>query len=152
MSADSYLLDTNVILRWVQPNDPWYRLTEIAVSRLIDSGSSLFYTSQNLGEFWNILTRPTERNGYGFTPTKANVEVDRVETEFQLLPDTIQVHHEWRRMLVTYAISGVQVQDARLVASIRVHSVGRILTFNPRDFFSLHGHCGHNPRCYRRRE
>lgn len=37
-------------------------------------------------------------------------------------------------MLVDYAISGVQMHDARLVAIRRVHGVKRILTFNTRDF------------------
>jgi predicted nucleic acid-binding protein len=35
---------------------------------------------------------------------------------------------------VAHAIAGVQVYDARLVASMRVHGVIRILTFNERDF------------------
>jgi predicted nucleic acid-binding protein len=57
-----------------------------------------------------------------------------VETQIGLLPDSIHVHREWRKMLVDYGISGVQVHDARLVAAMRVHGVKRILTFNARDF------------------
>jgi predicted nucleic acid-binding protein len=44
------------------------------------------------------------------------------------------IHEEWRTLLVTHGVSGVQVHDARLVAAMRVHSVKRILTFNDRDF------------------
>jgi len=94
MSTNAFLLDTNVILRWVQPSDPGYQLANVAVSHLIDSGCSLFYTSQNLGEFWNVLTRPVERNGYGFTPAEAHIEAQRMEGQFQLIPDGIHVHQE----------------------------------------------------------
>jgi predicted nucleic acid-binding protein len=134
MSASACLLDTNVILRWVQPNDPEYSLADFSVGHLIASGCLLHYASQNLGEFWNVLTRPISRNGYGYTPAEAHIEAQRVESKFQLLPDSIQVHQEWRRMLVEYEISGVQVHDARLLASMRVHGVRDILTFNTRDF------------------
>ena len=51
-----------------------------------------------------------------------------------MLPDSLAVHEEWRRLLVTHGVSGVQVHDARLAAAMRVHGVKRILTFNDRDF------------------
>jgi predicted nucleic acid-binding protein len=52
----------------------------------------------------------------------------------RLLPDSLAVHQEWRRLLVVSNVSGVQVHDARLVAAMRVHGVGTILTFNEKDF------------------
>ena len=50
------------------------------------------------------------------------------------LPDSLSVHEQWRKFLVTYGVSGVQVHDARLAAAMRAHDVKRILTFNDRDF------------------
>jgi predicted nucleic acid-binding protein len=51
-----------------------------------------------------------------------------------LLPDSAAVHEEWRKLIVTHNVVGVQVHDARLVAAMRVHGVKRILTFNTKDF------------------
>jgi predicted nucleic acid-binding protein len=51
-----------------------------------------------------------------------------------VLPDSLAVHEEWRRLLVMHSVSGVQVHDARLVAAMRVHGVKHILTFNDKDF------------------
>ncbi len=66
------------------------------------------------------------------------MEADRraaiFERKLRLLPDSLAVHQEWRRLLVTQNISGVQVHDARLVAAMRVHGLRRILTFNEKDF------------------
>jgi predicted nucleic acid-binding protein len=56
------------------------------------------------------------------------------EEKFRLLPDSLAVHEEWRKLLVTHGVSGVQVHDARLVAFMRVCGVKSILTFNDRDF------------------
>jgi predicted nucleic acid-binding protein len=51
-----------------------------------------------------------------------------------LTPDSLAVHEEWRKLLVTHGVSGVQVHNARLVAAMHVHGVKRILTFNDKDF------------------
>ena len=65
-------------------------------------------------------------------------ETDRLakffEEKLRLLPDSLVVHEEGRKLLVTHSVCGVQVHDARLVATMRVHAVKRILTFNDKDF------------------
>jgi predicted nucleic acid-binding protein len=128
------LLDTNILLRWLEPDVPDQIVVAAALDRLLVARSVLCYTSQNLGEFWNTLTRPTERNGYGLTPEQADRRAIAMESRLQLLPESNLVHEEWRRILVENRISGIQVHDARLVASMRVHGVRRILTFNTKDF------------------
>jgi predicted nucleic acid-binding protein len=134
MSGERYLIDSNVLIRWVQPEASEFRVVVRAIRWLEDTDDTPCYTSQNLGEFWNVLTRPANRNGYGLSPSEADIRARKVEAKFRLLPDILAVHLEWRRLLVTLAISGTQVHDARLVAAMHVHSVKRILTFNTRDF------------------
>jgi predicted nucleic acid-binding protein len=75
-----------------------------------------------------------DRNGYGLSPQETDRLAKTFEERLRLLPDSLGVHEEWRRILVTRSISGVQVHDARLVAAMRVHGVKRILTFNDKDF------------------
>jgi predicted nucleic acid-binding protein len=134
MTGNSWLLDTNVLIRWVQHDDPDAPIVEAALDRLLVSNADPCYTSQNLGEFWNSITRPADRNGYGFSPEEADIRARDIEAAFDLLPDSPAVHQEWRRLLVEYRVSGVQVHDARLVASMHVHGVKSILTFNTEDF------------------
>jgi predicted nucleic acid-binding protein len=128
------LLDSNILLRWLEPDVPDQVEVAAALDRLRQLKAILCYTSQNLGEFWNTLTRPADRNGYGLNPEEANRRAIAIESRLQLLGDSLAVHQEWRRLLVDYRISGVQVHDARLVAAMNVHGVKRILTFNTRDF------------------
>jgi predicted nucleic acid-binding protein len=134
MASDLCLVDSNLLIRWVQPADPQFEQVTSFVGRLEQSGAVPCYVSQNIGEFWNTLTRPTDRNGYGLTPERADALARIVETRFRLLPDSLAVHIEWRRILLDYRVSGVQVHDARLVAAMHVHGVQQILTFNTRDF------------------
>jgi predicted nucleic acid-binding protein len=139
MAGDRYLLDSNILIRWVQQEDPGYPAVEAALDLVMISNADLLYTSQNLGEFWNALTRPANRNGYGLSPTEANRLAIVIESRLQLLPDTLAIHQEWRKLLVQFCVSGVQVHDARLVAAMHVHSVKRILTFNAKDFVRFTG-------------
>jgi len=134
MAGELVLLDSNILIRWLQPRDPAFAVIEESIAYLARIGSTLCYTSQNLAEFWNVLTRPVDRNGYGLAPVQADLYARQVEQRFRLLPDSPAVHEEWRKLLVVSDVSGVQVHDARLAAAMHVHGVRRILTLNTRDF------------------
>jgi predicted nucleic acid-binding protein len=134
MADSSYLLDSNVLLRWVQPSAPDYQLTTSAVDSLVSQRVALCYTSQNVAEFWNACTRPIDRNGYGLSPPETDRLARVFESQLNFLADNILVHQEWRRLIVAYDVAGVQVHDARLVAAMHVHGIRHILTFNQKDF------------------
>lgn len=134
MPQARYLIDTNVLIRWVQPQDPQFSTARDCIQHLANFAAVPCYTSQNLGEFWNVLTRPRTQNGYGLSPAQAEIRAKEIEARFLLLPDSIAVHQKWRQLLVAYDISGVQVHDARLVGAMLVHGVKTILTFNAKDF------------------
>lgn len=137
--GEPWLLDTNILVRWVQQNDPGFALVDAATQHLQQSDAELCYTSQNLGEFWNVLTRPISRNGYGYSPVVADRKALGIESQLRLLPDTPAIHAEWRKLLVQHSVSGIQVHDARLAAAMSVHGVRKILTLNTRDFVRFSG-------------
>ena len=89
---------------------------------------------QNLIEFWSASTRPRDVNGFGFSKDQVEAEVRRLETIFHLLSESPNVAVEWRRLVQTYPTAGKNVHDARLVASMLVHKVTHLLTFNSSDF------------------
>jgi predicted nucleic acid-binding protein len=128
------LVDTNVLLRWVQPQSLDFLTVSSALERLTRRNVALCYTSQNLGEFWNACTRPLDRNGFGLTPAETDDRAKWIESRIRLLPDSSHVHQEWRRLLVSHQVSGAQVHDARLVAAMHVYGIQAILTFNGKDF------------------
>jgi len=129
-----YLADTNVLLRLADRTHPVHPTVRAAVRKLRTGGHSLRATPQNFVEFWNVATRPTERNGFGLSPATADRLLRLVERLFLLLPDSPTVYPEWRRLVVAFGVSGVQVHDARIVAAMIVHGVTHILTFNTTDF------------------
>ena len=129
-----YLTDTNVLLGFSFPADPRYPIVRAAIRELLANEHQLRTTSQNFAEFWNVSTRPTDRNGFGQTTVEADDLLQDLEKLFPLLPDSFTVYPVWRQLVVKYDVSGVQVHDARLAASMIAHNVTRILTFNVTDF------------------
>ena len=133
-AGDACLLDSNILLRLSKSTDPQHTVISRALHALVGQAVRLCYTSQTLGEFWNASTRPIDKNGFGLTVAETNRLAQVIERNFELLPDSRDVHDRWRSLLVTHNIQGVQVHDARLAASMYVHGVGQLLTINVRDF------------------
>jgi predicted nucleic acid-binding protein len=129
-----YLVDTNVLLRFADRMHTLHPTIRGAVRKRRSAGDRLQATSQNFAEFWNVATRPVVRNGFGLTPADADRRLRILERLFPLLPDSPAVYPEWRRLIVVFGVSGVQVHDARLVAAMKAHGITFILTLNPSDF------------------
>jgi predicted nucleic acid-binding protein len=137
--AARWLLDTNILLRMSKGDDPHYSMISEALRALVAQGARFCFTSQILGEFWNASTRPRDRNGFGLSPYETDRMARVIERDFELLPDSRDVHDRWRQLLVAHDIKGVQVHDARLAASVYVHGVAQLLTVNVRDFRRFEG-------------
>jgi len=132
--APAHLIDTNILLRIVRRDDPDHGVVDTALARLIEAGAVLYYTHQNIAEFWNVATRPADRNGFGLMVADTDRQIRAIEMGMVLLPDSEAIYHEWRRLVVAHSVSGVQVHDARLAAAMKIHAVTHLLTLNPADF------------------
>ena len=75
----STLADTNILLRRTQPDHPSHDLAVESAARLLSSGEAVYFTLQNMSEFWNVATRPTANNGLGFSVALALGELEKIE-------------------------------------------------------------------------
>ena len=130
----SVFVDTNVVLRSVQPSHSMHDAAVRAVGGLIRDGEALVVTPQIVAEFWNVATRPIDSNGLGLSHRAASAEVAKLEEFCSILVESFEVYSEWKRLVRVHGVSGVQVHDTRLVAAMNVHGIERILTFNAQDF------------------
>jgi predicted nucleic acid-binding protein len=133
-AALGYLIDTNILLRLSREADPQYPAIRAALDSLDRQGVEFYFSPQNIAEFWNVCTRPVERNGYGISVGETNRRVEVIERTMTLLPDTDRVYPLWRRLVLDTEVHGVQVHDARLAALMEAHGVSHILTLNQADF------------------
>ena len=74
------------------------------------------------------------RGGLGHTPQVTERKAQLIEKNFRLLPESLATHQEWRHLVSTHSVEGVQVHDAMLAAVMIVYGVTHIVTFNRADF------------------
>lgn len=133
-SASGYLIDTNILLRLSRSDDPRQQLIDHALNALKQRGIEFYFSMQNIAEFWNVCTRPADRNGHGLAIADAKILLEFIESTMTLLPDNEQVYSEWRSLVLAHEVRGVRVHDARLVAIMQAYGLTHILTLNQQDF------------------
>lgn len=127
-------IDTNILLRSAEASHPTHQQAVNAVKTFLSNGDRVCLIPQNLIEFWNVATRPVDKNGFGWSPKKTDVEISRLESLLTLLPDSQTIYREWRKIVLDNSVLGKQVHDARIVAAMNVHQITKLLTFNLKDF------------------
>ena len=124
------LADTSILLRGAQRSHSMHEIARTAVENLLARGEVISVLPQNLIEFWAVATRPAARSGLGMTRDEAEAELNRLESQFELLPDVDGVYQEWRRLVSAHNVVGVAVYDARIAATMLMQGVSHILPFD----------------------
>ena len=130
----STLVDTNALLRLLQPAHAHYPVASAAIGNLRQRNIDLCIVPQNLVEFWAVATRPLVDNGLGMTSPLIAAEVRGVRNLFRLLEGASGIADEWEKLVTKHGVSGKQAHDAHLVAAMHIHGISCILTFNGADF------------------
>ena len=129
------LFDTNLFLRLAESGSELREPVFRVIQRLHSEGEEICYTPQIVGEFWNVCTRPLRvRGGLNLTVEQTEKKVLVIEKYFRLLPDSLATFTQWRKLIKERSVAGVQVHDAKIVASMLCYNIDRLATFNVRDF------------------
>ncbi|MBD2433161.1 MULTISPECIES: type II toxin-antitoxin system VapC family toxin [Fischerella] len=135
----SYLLDTNIILRFTETHSSEYEIINNAIFQILLQGGQCFITPQVLIEFWVVATRPVTVNGLGWTPEETERAVQMLINQFEWLEETPDIFRIWLSLATTHKISGKRIHDLRIQAIVLAHNIGHILTLNPKDFIEVEG-------------
>ena len=130
----SFVVDSNILLRTIQPSHAMYPEASRAVANLLQQGEVIHVLPQNLYEFWVVATRPVASNGLGLSAQDTSREISRIERQFILLADSPAIYPVWKKLVMQHSVSGRPAHDARIVAAMQVHGISHILTFNKSDF------------------
>lgn len=128
------LLDTGVLLRVFDAAAPEYRPARQALGTLWTRQERLIVSVQNLAEFWNVSTRPVDKNGYGLSVERTTRRLALIERICDVVSEDDHSFEIWKGLLVSLPVTGVAVHDARLVSVMLARGIGAILTLNERDF------------------
>ena len=109
-------------------------MARVAIKAVTARGRELHIVPQNLVELWVVATRPVEQNGLGMELAAVAIELTRIKSMFELLPETPAIYPVWESLVIQYRVIGKPAHDARLVAAMKVHGLTAILTFDRTGF------------------
>jgi predicted nucleic acid-binding protein len=134
------LIDTGILLRIANRDDPLHGDVRAALKTLKGRGEQTVTALQNIAEFWNVCKRPASaRGGLGLKFDQAERRLRLVERIVEVLDEPEDLYARWRQIVLTYQVLGVRVHDARLVATMQSFSITTILTLNSADFARYQG-------------
>lgn len=129
-----YLLDTNLLIRIVNPVDSQFRVARSAVHTLFKRRDRVVLVPQVIYECWVVLTRRITSNGLGYSPRNAVRLISKWRNALTFIDDQPGIQEIWFDLVERNSISGKPAHDARLVAAMINHKIDRLLTFNDADF------------------
>ncbi len=133
----TYLLDTNIILRFSNPSDSQHELVTNAVATILANGDECYLAPQVLIEMWVVATRPQDVNGLGWSTIYSRNLIEQLMQRFPIAEELPQLFPTWLELVSTHQISGKHTHDARVVALMKTASIDHILTLNPSDFSNI---------------
>lgn len=89
---------------------------------------------QCIYEMFVVATRPLINNGLGLKANEVQRDIDDLLETLVLLVDVPEIFNHWRDLTLQFSVSGKPAHDARIVASMQVHRVTALVTFNHSDF------------------
>ncbi|HSG38791.1 MAG TPA: PIN domain-containing protein [Thermoanaerobaculia bacterium] len=136
MAADRWFVDTNVLVYATNLESPWYQAATETLNRARQEGIELVISGQILREYLVVATRAAS------TPQQRDEVFQNLGTlqrELKVLDETSPVTGKLIELAVKHGVSGKQMHDANIVATMLVHGVGRLLTYNVDDFVRFRG-------------
>ena len=131
--VNSVFFDTNVLVYANVMESPLHQLAIKTIQSYYDIGTELWISRQILREYIAVLTRPQI-----FTkPVSVSVVADRIrffQSYFQVAEENPQITEVLLTLIERFGISGKQVHDANIIATMQVYGIQNLITHNVSDF------------------
>jgi predicted nucleic acid-binding protein len=131
------LADTNILSRRINRYAAQHKEARTALRILEEHGHRVCIVLYRTAEYHRVLERRVAANRperLGLLPGHVERIVARIEDTLHMLPERPEINTEWKKVVTQYAVSGLKVYDARLVASALVYGIESMPTFNGDDF------------------
>jgi toxin-antitoxin system PIN domain toxin len=129
-AGEPALVDANILVYAASPASPQHQASR-ALLELEDS--NLCVTPQVFAEFYSVVTNP-RRVTAPFTPSEARAFIEECMPWMSVLPIPSGVVGRWAALAEQHGVTGADVFDLQLVATMLENSVRRIYTYNRVDF------------------
>lgn len=127
-------IDTNVLVYARFSVAPWHERARRNLERASAEGAIPRISRQIVREYLMAVTRPQSWWSAPLSATEAVADVERFLGSFAILDESPRVTGLLLTLCREFSVSGKQVHDANIVATMLAHGERRLLTFNDADF------------------
>ena len=136
MSVEPGIVDTNVLVYALDADAPQHAAARTLLEAARDTGATLFVTSQILCEFYSIVTNP-RRVPKPRSASEAVAALVGLLAFLHVMPVPAHAAEELLDLLRRRPVTGGDVFDLQIVATMQANAIQRIYTFNSADFESF---------------
>ena len=133
MSVEPGIVDTNVLVYALDADAPQHTVARALLEAAREDSTTLFVTSQILCEFYSIVTNP-RRVSKPRGAAEALTAISGLLAFLHVLPVPAHTVDRLLDLLRRRPVTGGDVFDLQIVATMQANGVGRIYTFNTADF------------------
>jgi len=135
MSVEPGLLDANILAYAVNADAPQHTASRALLDAASDPSIKLYLTSQILCEFYSLITNP-RRVAVVSSPTEALRIIAAILAlpGIHVLPTPARAVAGLMQLLERRPVTGGDVFDLQIVATMQANGIQRIYTFNTDDF------------------
>ncbi len=135
MSIEPGILDANILAYAINADAPQHTASRTLLETARDPSITLYVTSQILCEFYSLITNP-RRVAIVSSPTEALRIMSALLAlpGLQVMPTPARAVAGWMALLQRHPVTGGDVFDLQIVATMQANGVQRIYTFNSDDF------------------
>ena len=127
-------IDTNALVYADQVHSAFHLQARAVLARLEQDGAKLWISRQVLREYLATVTRPGPAGVPAMTRAMAATAVEGFIGAYQIAEEGPQTTARLLDLVRTIPMGGKQVHDANIAATMLVHGIRRLLTFNVADF------------------
>jgi toxin-antitoxin system PIN domain toxin len=135
MPIEPGVIDANILVYAVNSVAPQHAASRALLEATLDPAVSLYVTSQILCEFYSLITNP-KRTAMAWSSAEAVQLISELLAApgLKVLPAPAQTVTRLLKLLQRRTVTGSDVFDLQIVATMQANDVQRIYTFNTGDF------------------
>ena len=128
-SAEPLFVDTNILVYSTNLASPWHMPSRAALEQALEEGRLLTASTQVLREYLAVATRPGNGPVAGVLSA-----VETFRRSFLIIDDSQAVFTTLCTLIRSVPVSGKQIHDANIVATMLHAGIRELLTHNVSDF------------------
>lgn len=133
MADKRIFIDTNILIYSSFKQSPFHSKAVNALAQKENEGFDFFLSRQIIREYLVVKSRFLKENN-SYIPSNLTSEIAIFEKQFTVLEDNFNTTQKLCSLIDQFTVSGKQVHDCNIVASMLVNNVSNLLTHNIADF------------------